>query len=94
MTVVEPATAMDALLRTVSVLPAELIREVADFAEFLGRKRLIPAVPVEYEDWTEEDLRQLTIASLKRFEEEHGEENWGVDYEAMLRDKQCSPQEM
>ena len=94
MNAIGPTPAMAELMNTVRNLPADLIREVADFAEFLGRKRLIPTAPVEYEDWTEEDLRELTIASLRRFEEENGEENWGVDNSAMLRDKQCSPPEM
>ena len=82
MTAVEPATAMDALLRTVRMLPAELIREVADFAEFLNRKQLVSGgFPATYSDeWTEEDLRDATIASLRRFDAENGEENWGEDF--------------
>ena len=82
MTAVETATAMDALLRTVRMLPAELIREVADFAEFLNRKHLASMSPSVEDELTEEDLRNHRIASMRRFEEEHGEENWGVEYGA------------
>jgi hypothetical protein len=74
--------ALAALFEAVRSLPAELIREVADFAEFLGRKRAADAAPAEDADWTDEDHRAHRIASLRRFEQEHGEENWGEDYGA------------
>ena len=90
MTSVEPATAMDALLQTVRMLPPELIREVADFAEFLGRKRLESLGPSVDDELTEEDLRNHRIASMRRFEEEHGDENWGVEYGAQGANA-CTP---
>ena len=73
------------LLNSARTLSSDLVREVTDFAEFLGRKHtgINGTKPtVEYDDWTEEDMRAATIASFRRFEEEHGEENWGEDYSA------------
>ena len=83
------------LLNSARTLSSDLVREVTDFAEFLGRKHTSTngGMPIdEYDDWTEEDLRNHRIASMRRFEEEHGEENWGVDYSA-LGGNSCSPPE-
>lgn len=82
MNAIGPTPAMAELMNTVRNLPADLIREVADFAEFLNRRHLDRGgLPVNYSDeWTDEDLRDVTIASLRRFDAENGEENWGEDF--------------
>jgi hypothetical protein len=39
------------------------------------------ALPIdESDDWSEEDMRDATLASLRRFEAEYPDENWGTDY--------------
>src|SRR4051812_44158874 len=74
------------LLNTARTLSPELVRQVADYAAFLGRKHgAKPEVgrygPVdESDEWTEEDLRNVTLASLRRFEAEHPNEDWDTDY--------------
>jgi hypothetical protein len=70
------------LLSSVRGLPEAMIREVSDFAEALGRKRT-----------DADERRQMTIASLKRFESEHPDESWGED---LLNPEgtACSPRAM
>jgi hypothetical protein len=53
---------LDALVSVARTLPPELVRQVADFAEFLGRKRAAPPVDVS-DEWSEEDLRDFARAS-------------------------------
>ena len=67
------STVLTELNRVVGALPADKAKEVLDFAQ-----TLVQRVPIEEsDDWTDEDLRECTIASLERFEDEHGEEDWG-----------------
>ena len=63
------------ILRTLSTLPADKVAEVRDFAHFL-QDRYGQSPPVESSDaWTDEDLRDLTAASL-RYAEQTG---WGEE---------------
>lgn len=59
------------LINAVSMLPAEMIRQVADYAEFLNRKHLSSGgLPANYSDeWTEEDLRELSAVGNQRLDE-------------------------
>jgi hypothetical protein len=69
---------IETLTRVVAGLPPDAIRQVIDFALFLQARH---AAPVDYSDeWTDEDLRDATLASLRRFEAEHPDEDWGTDY--------------
>jgi hypothetical protein len=88
MTTTDPTPALATLLSAVQKLPEGLIQEGTDFAEFLGRKHA--PIPTDYDDLTPNEHRLHLSASLKRFEEENGEENWGADYGAN-GDKACSP---
>lgn len=84
------------LLTAARGLPAQLVRQVAEFAEFLGHKHASKPEPGDpgsadaSEDWTQEELRELTVASLRRFEAEHPDEVWGTDY-TRPREPECSP---
>ncbi|MCE9564761.1 MAG: hypothetical protein K8U57_22230 [Planctomycetes bacterium] len=79
MNVAELTPELNALVSVVRMLPPELVRQVADFAEFLGKKHL--ALPIdESDEWTEEDQREIALAALRRFDAEHPDENWGTDY--------------
>jgi len=70
---------LTALVNTARVLPPELVRQVADFAEFLRAKRA--ALPIdESDEWSEEDLRDWRLHSLRYFESMHPNEDWGTDY--------------
>ena len=86
MNAVELTPELAALVNTARTLPAALVQQVADYADFLRSKHgAIPEMgrygPVDYSDeWTEEDMRDATIASLRRFAEEHPDEDWGEDY--------------
>ena len=54
-------------------LPPELVRQVAEFAEFLGKKHA--ALPVDESDaWTEEDMRDLSAACMREFDRRHPDE--------------------
>lgn len=56
------------LLEVVRTLPSTLVREVSHYAAFLGARL------------TEEtDLRAITFESLRRFDAEHPDEDWGED---------------
>jgi hypothetical protein len=56
------------LLEVVRTLPSPLVREVSHYAAFLGARL------------TEEtDAKAVTIESLRRFNAEHSEEDWGED---------------
>ena len=53
------------LLDSARALPRELVRQVADYAEFLGKKHA--AKPLDESDvWTEEDLRDVSRAAVDR----------------------------
>lgn len=55
------------LLNSARSLPDALVREVADFADFLGHKR------------ADAGQHELSIASIRRFESEHPDDEWGED---------------
>lgn len=65
------------LARVVAAMPAERAQQVLDFARALGPPGAA-AGPVEYEDWTEEDMRAASAESMRRFDLEHPE-NEGYD---------------
>ena len=72
MIAVEPTSAMDALLNTVRMLPVELIREVADFAEFLGKKHASNnlAIPADVSwEWTDDDMRDFSASACQRLDD-------------------------
>ena len=53
------------ILRTLAALPSEKVAEVRDFALFL-KERYEHAAPADQSDaWSEEDLRDLTVAALE-----------------------------
>lgn len=57
------------ILEVLKTLPSEKVDEVKDFAVFLreryGRSEIID----QSDEWTEEDLRDVTIASLRYADE-------------------------
>jgi hypothetical protein len=57
------------ILDVLKTLPSEKVDEVKDFAIFLreryGRSEIID----ESDEWTEEDLRDFSLASFRYFEE-------------------------
>lgn len=54
------------LLDSARVLPRDLVRQVAEYAEFLGKKH--SARPLDESDtWTEADLRDVAKAAAERF---------------------------
>jgi aminoglycoside phosphotransferase (APT) family kinase protein len=55
---------LDALVSAARTLPPELVRQVADFAEFLGKKHSAPAVD-ESDAWSDEDLHDFARASAQ-----------------------------
>ena len=78
------------LVRVAAALPEERAQQVLNFA------RILSALPAgaDYQDfWTEEDMRDATRASMLRFDAEHPDEDWGIDYAQLLKDRECSPPE-
>jgi Protein of unknown function (DUF2281) len=65
---------LDELNRVVGGLPPDLAREVLDFARFLEQRRTQPIV--EYGEWTEEEMREASVDSLRRFDAEHANDDW------------------
>jgi hypothetical protein len=43
-------------------------------------------------EWTDEDMRDFAIASLRHFESQHPDEDWGEDFTSPGEPK-CSSQE-
>jgi len=54
------------ILRALSVLPSEKVVEVQDFILFLKERYGSEKAIDESDAWTEEDLRDLTVAVLNR----------------------------
>lgn len=68
MTTSELSPELAQLFDSARTLPRELVRQVADFAEFLGRKHA--AKPIDESDsWGEDDLRDWTKAAAARLDE-------------------------
>lgn len=57
------------ILEALKNLPSEKIDEVKDFAVFLRERYGKAEIVDESDEWTEEDLRDVTIASLRYADE-------------------------
>ena len=62
------------IVNVLKTLPAEKITEVKDFALFLHERYGKSESIDESDEWTDEDLRDVTIASLHYFDELENEE--------------------
>jgi hypothetical protein len=62
------------ILEVIKSLPAEKVDEVKDFAIFLRERYGKPEIIDESDEWTDEDLRDVTIASLRYADEFEDEE--------------------
>ena len=67
---------IDALVSAARALPPALVRQVAEFAEFLGKKHAVD----KSDEWSDDLRREFTLAAIRRFEAEHPEDDWGTDY--------------
>ena len=61
------------ILEVIKSLPAEKIDEVKDFAVFLRERYGKSEIVDESDEWTEEDLRDVTNASFRHFDETEDE---------------------
>jgi len=61
------------LISVLSALPADKVDEVTDFAKFLKEKYGDESMIDFSDQWSDEDIRDLRIASLRRFELEEEE---------------------
>ena len=61
------------ILEALKNLPSEKIDEVKDFAVFLRERYGKAEIVDESDEWTEEDLRDVTIASLRYADESEDE---------------------
>ena len=57
------------ILEVIKSLPAEKVAEVKDFAIFLRERYGKTEMVDESDEWTDEDLRDVTIASLRYADE-------------------------
>lgn len=64
-----------ALNQVVGALPSELAREVLDFALFLQSRHGKPAMHPQ--DATEADWYALSAESMRQFDREHPDDDWG-----------------
>jgi hypothetical protein len=63
-------------------LPPDKFVQVRDFDHALRRD--CGMEPIDSSDeWTREDELDMSRACLMRFEEEHPDEDWGIDYSAL-----------
>ncbi|MBX3290147.1 MAG: hypothetical protein KF855_12460 [Acidobacteria bacterium] len=53
------------IIRTIRSLPSDKIEELKDFAFFLREKYGIETLIDESDEWTDEDLHDITKASLR-----------------------------
>jgi|GEM_PF-2750163 len=62
----------------VAEFPPDVMRKVIDYARRLTALSDVPywERPGYSSEWTEEDMRDAAIASLRSFEEEHPDEDW------------------
>ena len=60
-------------------LPLDKFAQVRDFVHTLRRDCGMETIDFS-DEWTREDELDLSRACLMRFEEEHPDEDWGVDY--------------
>ena len=89
MNVAELTPELSNLVNAARLLPSELVRQVTDFAEFLGKRG--SGLPLEVSDeWSEDDLHHATLESLRRFEAEHPNDDWGMG-ETNSGGHGCSP---
>ncbi len=62
-------------------LPEDKLRQVCDLVHTLRSDCGLQ--PIDSSDeWTDEDMRDATLASLRRFDAEHPDEDWGEDFRA------------
>lgn len=59
------------IVNALQTLPSEKIAEVRDFVMFLRERYGKPEAIDESDEWTEEDLREATSASLNYIDEEN-----------------------
>ena len=57
------------ILRDLKTLPSDKFDEAKDFIAFLRERYGKNEVVDESDEWTDEDLRDVTIASLRHFDE-------------------------
>lgn len=57
------------ILEVIKSLPAEKVDEVKDFAVFLRERYGKGEIINESDEWTDEDMRDITIASLRYADE-------------------------
>jgi hypothetical protein len=81
-------TTLEELTRVVAAMPADAAKQVLDFARFLDQQR---NRQIEHADWDDDARRQARLRSFLRFQEEHGEEDWGIDYSALTEGKTGPP---
>jgi hypothetical protein len=66
---------IEELTRVVGGLPPELARKVLDFAHALERSKSAPVD--ESTEWSDDDMREASLAAMRRFDSEHPDEDWG-----------------
>ncbi len=63
----------------VAEFPPDALKKVIDYARLLTIPPNVPywERPGYSDEWSEEDLMDATIASMRAFEEQHPDEDWG-----------------
>ena len=72
------------LTQVLDSFPSELTRQVLDFALFLRDRYPEKLVNFSWE-WSDQDMRDFTIASMRYWDSLHPDEVWGDDYDAFER---------
>jgi hypothetical protein len=57
-------------------LPLAQVAQVRELVQELMEKHGYDRPTDDSDEWTEEDMREATIASMRRFDEEHPGEDW------------------
>ncbi len=71
-------TEIERIVKILLVLPPEKLASVHDYVRFLGRHYRDPEIIDEGDVWTDEDIRDVTLASMNHaLESVWGEEDIG-----------------
>ncbi len=62
-------------------LPEDKLRQVRELVQTLRRDCGLQPIDIS-DEWTEEDMRDVALESLRQFDAEHPDEDWGENFSA------------
>ena len=62
-------------------LPEDKVHQVRELVQSLRRDCGLQPIDIS-DEWTEEDMRDVALESLRQFDAEHPDEDWGENFSA------------